>query len=110
MKSPINLFSLPGEPLAEEQMEQLLKLPHLRLERIVSTGQTSDWYDQEEHEWVALLQGQATLTFETGETLEMGRGDTVVIPAHKKHKVSATSTAPPCVWLCLFYQDQNKMV
>lgn len=110
MNVSLNLFDLPEGTFETEKVEVLLKNPFLRMERIVSNGQTTDWYDQEEDEWVALLQGSATLTYESGEIQELSMGDTVLIPAHKKHKVSATSSAPPCVWLCLFFKDQNRKV
>lgn len=40
---------------AEEQVKELLRLPHVRVERIVSQGHCSPegfWYDQAETEWV----------------------------------------------------------
>ena len=46
--------------LPEETFTTILRASALRIERIVSWGQCSPpgfWYDQEEHEWVMLLQG-----------------------------------------------------
>ena len=56
-----------------------------RIERIVSQGHASPegfWYDQDEPEWVALLQGAAELEFEDGRRHSMGAGDWLAIPAH----------------------------
>lgn len=99
-----NLFQLP-EPLpAVEVFTALVKTPHLRIERILSTGQTTppgQWYDQSQAEWVLLLQGSATLTYEDGTALAMAPGDYVLIPAHVRHRVDYTSSDPPCLWLAI---------
>ena len=89
----------------EEVTEILLQCPDLRVERIISTGQASPpgfWYDQEEDEWVSVVQGEAALQWEDGSRTELGAGDWVLIPAHKKHRVEHTSSNPPCVWLAIF--------
>ena len=54
------LDGLPAGPLDTELFEALLDRPGVRLERIVSTGQTTpdgDWDDQTADEWVVLLRG-----------------------------------------------------
>ncbi|WP_425397863.1 cupin domain-containing protein [Aeoliella sp.] len=101
-----NLFSKLPTSLNEELTTVLAESPTIRIERIVSTGQSSPedyWYDQTENEWVAVLQGQATLRFEDGEVLQMTPGDFVLIPAHRKHRVDWTSPEEPTVWLAVFY-------
>ena len=75
---------------------------NVRIERIVLSGQTSPEgfrYDQDKNEFVALLQGEAVLTYEDGR-IKLKVGDTVVISAHKKHRVDFTGEEPLCVWLC----------
>ena len=62
-----NLFHLPSTPLDEEWIDTLVDNPTLRIERIISTGQTSSWYCQQEHEFVSLLQGEAELEWEDGQ-------------------------------------------
>ena len=103
----MNLFDLPRQLPPEELTETLLDSHALRIERIVSTGQTSDWYDQKEDEYIVLLQGLAELEYDDGTTLRVKAGDTLLIPAHKKHRVSYTSEQPPCIWLCMFYSGIN---
>ena len=60
-------------------VEILAENQHVRIERIVSTGQSSPegfWYDQEEHEWVVVLLGEAKLLFEgDDEPTHMKPGD-----------------------------------
>jgi cupin 2 domain-containing protein len=96
--------SLPA-PLAEEQVEQLVSGPNVRIERIFSTGQTSPpgfWYDQPDDEFVVLLAGAAQLRFEEGDrTLDLKPGDWVEIPAHLRHRVESTQADPPTVWLAV---------
>ena len=99
----MNLFDLPSLPLPEELTTIYTENGNIRIERIISTGQVSDWYDQVETEFVALLEGNAVIEFENNRTVAMSKGDTIIIKPHERHRVSFTSTEPPCVWLCLFY-------
>lgn len=102
-----NLFhNLPSD-LPEELTTVLTNTEHVRIERIVSTGQASPdgfWYDQAEHEWVAVLSGQAVLKWESGDVQELKPGDFVLIPAHQKHRVESTSPHEPTVWLAVFFR------
>lgn len=97
--------------LPEEVIETLLAGRSFRMERIVSHGQHSPpgfWYDQDEHEWVLLLEGAATLRFEgrDGERLlQMTPGMHVHIAAHERHRVEWTAPDTKSVWLALFYRD-----
>ena len=99
-----NIFDLPELPLQEELTDILAQSDNLRIMRIISTGQTSDWYDQDETEFVVLVQGNAVIEYENGKKMEMHNGDTLLIKPHERHRVSYTSSNPPCVWLCVFYQ------
>lgn len=103
-----NLFANLPNSLPAELTTVLAESAHIRIERIVSTGQSSPagyWYDQEEHEWVVLLTGEASLRFEEGETLIMKPGDAVLIPAHRRHRVDSTALDQPTVWLAVFYSS-----
>jgi cupin 2 domain-containing protein len=86
-----------------EQTDVLLSDGGVRVERIVSSGQTTDWYDQAETEFVALISGQAVIEYADGETVTLAAGDTLLIEPHEKHRVAYTSANPPCIWLCVFY-------
>ena len=105
-----NLFrDLPTSPDTRERIECLLDRRGLRVERIVSTGQASPpgfWYDQAEHEWVLLLQGAAQLIVEMPngpQTVYLTPGDSLELPARRRHRVEATSADPPTLWLALFW-------
>ena len=94
-------------PGPEEFTEVLKSSGQVRIERIVSHGHVSQpgfWYDQDEWEYVAVLQGSAQLQTES-EHFTMNAGDWVIIPAHERHRVIYTSTEPPCVWLAVFGRD-----
>ena len=87
-----------------EEYTEILQGGAVRIERIVSNGQASPfgfWYDQDEWEYVAVLQGSAELETET-EKFTMTAGDWVIIPAHERHRVAYTSREPACVWLAVF--------
>lgn len=98
--------SLCDSPLgpACETIEPILSGVTGTLERIVSRGQPSAegfWYDQPEAEWVALLEGTATLEFENG-TLELKPGDSLTIPPHLRHRVAAVSRN--AIWLAFHHR------
>jgi cupin 2 domain-containing protein len=99
----LNIFDLPPLPLPDEMMTVLIENGNVRIERIISTGQVSDWYDQDETEFVILLEGSAAIEYERGKTVALSKGDTLTIEPHKRHRVNFTSSEPPCVWLCVFY-------
>lgn len=106
MKSGNILSALPRN-LEAEVFEDIIRSPQVRIERIVSKGHASPeqgWYDQEEHEWVMVLEGGASLLFESGERYDLGPGDYVNIPAHARHKVAWTDPDRPTVWLAVFYR------
>ena len=100
-----NLLSdLPAD-LPEELVEVVLESNSVRVERIVSHGHFSPsdfWYDQNENEWVLLIQGAARLKFED-EMVEMKPGDFINIPAHRKHRVDWTAPDEITIWLAMFY-------
>lgn len=109
MKQPVpNLFANLPNSLPEEQIEIIANAQHVRIERIVSTGHASPqdfWYDQDSHEWVVVLQGEARLGFEHNESLHLKPGDHVLIPAHRKHRVEWTTPEEPTLWLAVFFED-----
>lgn len=89
---------------SQEPCEILAQGPGVRIERIVSFGHVSPpgfWYDQEQEEWVCLLQGRARLAWENGKQQEIETGDWLLIPAHARHRVEYVSTDPPCIWLAV---------
>lgn len=101
---PHLLSDLP-DSLRSEVTEILVRAQGLRIERIVSHGQSSPegfWYDQDENEFVLLVQGAAHLRFED-ETVAMKAGDWLHISAHRKHRVDWTTPAEKSVWLAVFY-------
>ncbi|MCL2045023.1 MAG: cupin domain-containing protein [Oscillospiraceae bacterium] len=99
----MNIYDLPSLPLPDELVTILAQSDNVRIERIVSTGQVSDWYDQNETEFIVLLEGNAEIEFENNRRVSFTKGDTLLILPHEKHKVTYTSTEPPCIWLCVFY-------
>jgi cupin 2 domain-containing protein len=101
----INLLTLPAADLKEEYFETLLQRPGVRVERIVSTGQATpdgEWYDQTWDEWVLLLAGAAALQLEGESDLRrLEPGDSLLLPAHCRHRVAWTAPDRQTVWLAL---------
>ena len=106
-----NLLGQIPSPLPNEVFTDLVSTNHFRIERILSQGQqtpTGEWFDQDEHEWVALMQGEAILVFITPDTglqerVHLGPGDYINIPAHLQHRVEWTHPTEATVWLCIYY-------
>jgi cupin 2 domain-containing protein len=103
-----NLFAgLPASAEAAERLEPLLVRPGLRIERIVSTGQSSPpdfWYEQADAEWVVLLAGEALLRFEDEtDARRLRAGDWLCIEPRRRHRVDWTAPATPTVWLAIHY-------
>ncbi len=102
-----NLFSELPKKSGEELFQTLVETPHFLFETIVSDGHTTpddEWYDQERDEWVMLLTGAAGLRFQNNpEIVELNPGDSIVIPAHVRHRVEWTDNGCKTVWLALHY-------
>ncbi|MFD2569608.1 cupin domain-containing protein [Spirosoma soli] len=104
-----NLFTAIPASLPDELFEDLLVHSNFRLERIVSKGHSSPenfWYDQAEHEWVLVLQGEARLELEDQEEpIHLSAGRHLLLPAHCRHRVAWTHPEQETIWLALFYTD-----
>lgn len=102
-----NLFDNIPDNLPEELITSLVDNPQARIERIVSTGQSSPdgfWYDQDQAEWVIVLKGEARILFEGDDSpIHMRPGDHINIPAHRRHRVEWTTPIEATVWLAVFY-------
>ena len=95
---------LPVKSEAAERFEDLLNRQGVRIERIVSSGQSTppgEWMDQAWDEWVLLVSGRAGLTLEGEEPIALTPGDHLSIPAHRRHRVDWTET--PTVWLAVHF-------
>jgi cupin 2 domain-containing protein len=102
-----NIFSSIPDTIDKEIFEDLLQSHSIRIERILSKGQSSPtqgWYDQEEHEWVIVLEGCGIISFEDGRNIKLRKGDYLAIPAHVKHKVKWTDPNLVTIWLAIFYK------
>jgi cupin 2 domain-containing protein len=101
-----NVLGNVPEDIPDEIFQTLAESKHVRIERIVSHGHSSAddfWYDQDQHEWVLLLEGHARLLFDNGAMKELHAGDFVNIPAHVRHRVDYTDPDQPTLWLAVFY-------
>ncbi|MBQ7151106.1 MAG: cupin domain-containing protein [Synergistaceae bacterium] len=102
-----NFFELENYQRAPEEFLEVLTsgTGPVRIERIISEGHVSPpdfFYDQDESEFVAVLQGEAAIEFQS-KTLKFFKGDWLIIPPHEKHRVIYTSSDPKCIWLTVFF-------
>ncbi len=96
------------EALPNEISHTLLATDSIRIERIVSRGHASPegfWYDQQEGEWVIVLQGAAGLRLEgTTEEIIMHPGDYLHIRPRLRHRVEWTAEDRDTIWLAIYYK------
>jgi cupin 2 domain-containing protein len=92
-----------------ERFEELCRTGSFRIERITSGGQSSPpgfYYDQAWDEWILVLQGWATVQLQDPEeTIHLSSGDWLLITAHRRHRVQATSQTSPTIWLAVHGMD-----
>ena len=103
---PQNIYSAIPVSSNKEIFEELLKTNNVTIERIISAGHRSPesgWYDQEKNEWVLVLKGKATLTFEDQVSVNLNEGDYINIPSHTKHKVTWTDPNRETIWLAIHH-------
>lgn len=100
------LTNIPAE-LPGELFTTLLENDNLKIERIVSRGHHSPdngWYDQDQHEWVLLIQGEARIGYPDSPSRNLKSGEYLHIPAHLKHRVEWTLPGKDTIWLAIHYQ------
>ncbi len=97
----MNIFDFKEEKRENELIDILCKEKNLRIERILSYGQTSDWMIQDEDEWVLVIKGKGILEFEDF-SLELNPGESFFIKKGQKHRVSYTSKKETTLWLYVF--------
>ncbi len=101
-----NIFENFQAEIKEEYFEDLISTGNFKLERIVSQGHSSPenfWYDQDKNEFVLLVSGSAELEFENESSIQLKPGDYLIIPPHKRHRVSKTDSSQKTVWIALHF-------
>lgn len=100
-----SLFADVPDRLEAERFDPLLESRNLRIERIVSTGQTTppgEWFDQPSDEWILVVAGAAEILLDNEDTARSLRpGDYLFLPAHVRHRVTWTDPERPTIWLAV---------
>lgn len=106
-----NIYANLPLSLPEEVFETLATSNNVKIERIVSKGHTTpptEWYDQEQAEWVILLSGKAKLKYEADSSIvDLNPGDYLFIPPHVKHRVEWTDPNVESIWLAIHIYDSK---
>ncbi|MCG2838443.1 cupin domain-containing protein [Photobacterium sp. WH77] len=101
-----DVFSDIPDNLPEELFQTLINTSDVRIERIISRGHQTppdEWYDQNEDEWVMVIQGAAELAFDDGRLpVRLREGQSIYLPAHCRHRVSWTAPGANTIWLAVF--------
>jgi cupin 2 domain-containing protein len=102
-----NIFDSLPEDISEEIFTVLAQGEAVKIERIISRGQSSPasgWYDQNDNEWVIVLSGEARISLENDRGFHLKAGGYLNIPAHTKHKVEWTKPNTETIWLAVHYK------
>lgn len=103
-----NLYVNTDAYAQSEHFLELVSAQHVRVERIVSTGQATpdgEWLEQERAEFVTLLTGSAALRFDgEGAARVLRPGDYVTIPPRQRHRVDWTAKDQASIWLAIHYE------
>ncbi len=110
---PINIIELSekSKQTDKEVFEILEDNNSLKLEFIVSPGSRNGfekWYQQDEDEFIYLIQGEAIIEFKDLNQLRLIKGDYFKIPAGLQHRIAFTSTSPHCIWLTIFKKNKDE--
>jgi cupin 2 domain-containing protein len=104
-----NFFSHLPVDCHAEVFETIVAAKKVRIERIVSCGQSTpdgEWYDQLHDEWVLLLAGSASIMLEDGqEPQKLLPGDYLLIPARCRHRVAWTDPLQKTIWLAVHFGE-----
>ena len=102
-----NIYNNIPKKFSDEVIENILKNKSIRIERIMSKGHSTPkefWYDQDENEWVIVLNGKAEIFFDGDiNPIQLKKGDYLNINAHVKHRVEYTDPDIETIWLAVFY-------
>jgi cupin 2 domain-containing protein len=85
----------------DEIIDEIFTSDAIRITRISSTNQVTDWYDQEEKEVAILLDGEATVEF-LDRKVGLKKGDVIIINPHEIHRV--INTSPTGLWLAIYFK------
>ncbi|MCP3965646.1 MAG: cupin domain-containing protein [Lentisphaerae bacterium] len=99
-----NLYQGLPPQIPKEIFETLAENDNVRIQRIISDDHTSPpgfWYDQEESEWVLILDGAAKIEYFDESEVSLNVGDALLIPPRTKHRV--IYTAPRTIWLAVHF-------
>ncbi len=101
-----NFLSLIPEQVDEEIFQDIVDTGQLKIERIISHGQSSPetgWYDQEKSEWVMIIEGEAIIEFDDGTETRLGKNDFLFLKPHQKHRVKWTASDRKTIWLAVYF-------
>jgi cupin 2 domain-containing protein len=101
-----NLFDDLPRQADQELVTELIRRKGARIERIVSTGQSTPVdkpYIQDYEEWVLSVSGSAGLWVEGEGERELQPRDYFLILSHRAHRVTWTVKGQPTVWLAVHF-------
>lgn len=105
----MNVFANLPQPGTGEEFRELLAQGAVRIERIVSHGDVTpegQWYEQGWDEWVLVLEGSATLAFDSPvKEVTLARGDSLLIESGRRHRVTRTDL--PTIWLAVHWPGDD---
>ncbi|MBJ7550610.1 cupin domain-containing protein [Marinomonas ostreistagni] len=97
---PLEELFLPLINTKDSSLKHIISPPGCRLD--------PKWYDQDQDEWVTVIQGYGVIAFEDATVVSLNSGDYITIPAHTKHRVIKTSADETTVWLAMYFDKAEQ--
>ena len=96
----INLYDFEVPDLDSEEFKSILNHKNVTIKTIISnTLETPQTFEQDEDEWVVVLQGCAKIEI-NGKVHKLQKGDNLFIPAKQKHTLLKTKKI--VIWLAIY--------
>ena len=96
----VNLYDFEPPALDSEEFKSLLNHKNVTIKTIISnTLKTPQTFEQDEDEWVVVLQGCAKIEID-GKVNKLKKGDNLFIPAKQKHTLLKTKKI--VIWLAIY--------
>lgn len=84
------------------ELVEILYSNKIKIERITSNSNITDYMKEDLNEFVYLLEGEAKLELDK-KLIILNKGNYLVIPKNTEHRVIYTSE--DCKWLCIFFEE-----
>ncbi|MGI6782044.1 MAG: cupin domain-containing protein [Acholeplasmataceae bacterium] len=96
-----NIYKNIKNNIDDEIIDEIFYSDSVKITRISSTNQNTEWFCEDIKEVAILLEGEAVIEFEKKE-ISMKKGDVIIINPLERHRV--INTSPTGLWLAIYFR------